>query len=61
MSSGAAVDSLLRGMDGVTDVRVDIDEGSATLSYDASRTSVEKIRQGMIDGMYNVTGVIELK
>jgi copper chaperone CopZ len=55
------VDTLLREMEGVQEVEVDIDEGSATLSYDASRTSVEQIRQGVIDGMFNVTGVVELE
>jgi copper chaperone CopZ len=48
-------------MEGVLEVDVDIDEGSATLSYDASRISVEQIKQGVTDSMFNVTGVVELK
>jgi len=55
------VDSLLRQTEGVQEVNVDIDEGSATLRYDSSKTSVEKIRQGLVDGMFNVTGVVEME
>lgn len=60
MSTGAAVDTLLREMDGVQEVDIDIDEGSATVRYDASRISPGQMRQGMIDNMFNVIGVVEL-
>lgn len=59
-STGAEADDLLRDIEGVSFVEVDIDETTAIIKYDASRVTMEQIKEVMKSGDYPVTGVEEL-
>lgn len=60
-SAGAEADTLLREIEGVTEVDIDIENTTADISYDPSKTSLESIREIMKAGDYPVTGVEDLK
>ena len=55
------MDSLLRGVEGVSDVEVDIDKGTATVTYDAGRTGVGEMKKALDTKLFEVTGVEELE
>ena len=57
ISTGAAVDTLLRDVQGVTEVDVDIDTAAATVTYDANRTGVEQMKEALDAEMFEVSGV----
>lgn len=61
MSNGAAVDTLLRGVQGVTEVDVDITEGTATVTFDAKKAGVKEMKEALDTEMFEVTGVLELE
>lgn len=56
ISSGAVADSLLRAIEGVMNVEIDIDTSIATISYDPSITDIDTIKQMMQDTDHPVTG-----
>jgi len=60
-STGAEADNLLRGIEGVTSVSVDIETTTAVIVYDATKASLEHIKQVMKSAGYPVTAVEELK
>jgi len=60
-STGAETDTLLRGIAGVASVDVDIEKTTADITYDASKTSIESIKETMKAGGYPVTDVKELE
>lgn len=60
ISSGAAADSLLRAIEGVKSVEIDIDNSIATISYDPSKTDLESIKKQMEDTEHPVTGAEDI-
>jgi copper chaperone CopZ len=60
-SAGAEADTLLRGIEGVTEVDVDIESTTADIIHDPSKTSIESIKEIMKAGGYPVTAVEVLK
>jgi len=61
VSTGAAADTLLRGMKGISFVEVDINTATAVIKYDASTTDLESIKRTMKEGDFPVTGVEEME
>jgi len=59
-STGAEADTILRGIEGVSEVDVDIEETTAVIKYDPSKTTIENIKRIMKAGDYPVTGVDEM-
>jgi copper chaperone CopZ len=60
-SAGAEADTLLRGIEGVSSVDVDIEKTTADIKYDASKTSIKSIKEIMKAGDYPVTAVEEME
>ena len=54
------MDSLLRELEGVSDVDVDIDETITTVWYDAAKTSLKEIIKTLTEWDFDVEGVEEV-
>lgn len=52
----ASVTRVLEALPGVNDVEVTLEPGSATVSYDPSRTGLPALRQAIEDAGYDVAG-----
>lgn len=61
ISNGAALDALLRSIKGVSEVDVDISNATATIRYDTAQTSIEHIIRVLDQGLFEVTGAVELE
>ena len=49
------VDAAIRGVDGVSDCRVDLPEASATVTYDPQRTSPSHVADAITQAGYKAT------
>jgi len=61
VSNGAKVDHLLRGLEGVSSVYVNLNKATATMRYDPAVTSTGRIREALENELWEVTGVEELE
>ncbi|RYM02142.1 copper chaperone CopZ [Sporolactobacillus sp. THM7-7] len=51
-----AVSGALKGLEGVSDVSVDLETGKVDVSYDASKVNIEQMKEAIEEQGYDVAG-----
>lgn len=52
----ASVTNALKGLDGVSDVSVDLEKGKASVEYDEARVQFSKMKEAVEEQGYDVVG-----